>query len=209
MYIAVCPRCGSERRAKANRCLDCLKAAVTAWRRANKERARAANAAWQNKNRAQARKMRDTWNAANRERHKAMIKAWGQKNQTRIKVRKAALRKADPEKFRKKEAARRAANPAAARTSKHNRRAKEKGATGTHTAAQWLDLLASYHGKCVYCGAKATTRDHVTPLGAGGTNSIDNIAPACLPCNSSKHTRPLLIWMTQQANILGFPRMLP
>jgi len=49
--------------------------------------------------------------------------------------------------------------------------------------------------KCRYCGKQLTrftcTLDHVTPVVAGGTNSLDNLVTACLVCNSKKHQRPV------------------
>lgn len=39
---------------------------------------------------------------------------------------------------------------------------------------------------CHYCGAPATTRDHIVPKALGGTNARVNIAPACEPCNTAK-----------------------
>lgn len=49
--------------------------------------------------------------------------------------------------------------------------------------------------KCRYCGKQLTrftcTLDHVTPVAAGGTNSLENLVTACLGCNSRKHQRPV------------------
>lgn len=39
-------------------------------------------------------------------------------------------------------------------------------------------------------GATATTADHIAPVANGGTNQLDNLQPACLPCNTSKGGRP-------------------
>lgn len=51
-------------------------------------------------------------------------------------------------------------------------------------------LLAS-HPTCAICGrAPATTADHLTPISQGGTNSIDNLRPACAPCNSGRGAQP-------------------
>ena len=37
---------------------------------------------------------------------------------------------------------------------------------------------------CSICGkAKATTADHVIPMDAGGDHSLENLRPACGPCN--------------------------
>jgi hypothetical protein len=44
--------------------------------------------------------------------------------------------------------------------------------------------------RCVYCGAlcsfKETTLDHVHALGKGGSDTYDNLAVACRPCNGLK-----------------------
>lgn len=45
----------------------------------------------------------------------------------------------------------------------------------------------SYEGNwCIYCGATATTMDHMTPISRGGTSKAENMIPACIPCNSEK-----------------------
>jgi len=43
--------------------------------------------------------------------------------------------------------------------------------------------------RCVYCGCDVSADpqcDHVHPISRGGQNSMDNLATACRPCNSSK-----------------------
>lgn len=47
-------------------------------------------------------------------------------------------------------------------------------------------VLARDGFKCVYCGMKATTIDHVIPESKGGPTSYDNCVAACLPCNRKK-----------------------
>lgn len=68
------------------------------------------------------------------------------------------------------------------------RRARERGAPGSHTHAEWLAKIELYAGACAYCGRTDAPlcRDHVVPVAKGGTNDIDNIVPACRPCNSRK-----------------------
>lgn len=39
---------------------------------------------------------------------------------------------------------------------------------------------------CVYCGAPATTVDHVVATAHGGTDDYDNLVAACQPCNDRK-----------------------
>jgi 5-methylcytosine-specific restriction endonuclease McrA len=44
---------------------------------------------------------------------------------------------------------------------------------------------------CVYCGASATSIDHVVPRSRGGTHSWDNVVAACRRCNHQKADRSL------------------
>lgn len=81
-------------------------------------------------------------------------------------------------------------------------RSRVNSAAGSHTRGEWESLLASYHGLCVYCLTPTTSRDHVVPLTRGGTNDIDNIAPACPSCNSQKHRMPLLVWLAVRRGAL-------
>lgn len=53
-------------------------------------------------------------------------------------------------------------------------------------------------GKCWYCGQyHVVTIDHVLPLSRGGTHGIDNLAPACASCNSSKGPKLLSEWSAE------------
>ncbi len=49
--------------------------------------------------------------------------------------------------------------------------------------------------RCVYCGATPLTEllhiDHIKPVVDGGTNDIDNLCTACIPCNQGKGGRSL------------------
>ncbi|MEU0943222.1 HNH endonuclease [Streptomyces canus] len=49
---------------------------------------------------------------------------------------------------------------------------------------------------CVYCGAPATTADHVIPQARGGTHDLDNLVAACSTCNSAKNNRTPDEWRT-------------
>jgi 5-methylcytosine-specific restriction endonuclease McrA len=70
-----------------------------------------------------------------------------------------------------------------------NRRSLRKNAEGLCTRLEVEELLQSLDKRCLYCGAKATTLDHIVPLHHGGTNYIWNIAPACRSCNAQKGTK--------------------
>jgi 5-methylcytosine-specific restriction endonuclease McrA len=62
----------------------------------------------------------------------------------------------------------------------------------THTYAEWMALLERYKNRCAMCrSTKRLTRDHIIPISLGGDDSIENIQPLCLRCNSSKRNRRL------------------
>lgn len=52
---------------------------------------------------------------------------------------------------------------------------------------------------CYWCGGGFEgpcyrTREHLTPLSAGGSNKAENIAAACAPCNHSRGSTPHDEW---------------
>lgn len=50
--------------------------------------------------------------------------------------------------------------------------------------------METYAGRCAYCGYEAKLHaDHRMPLVRGGSNTIDNILPACRSCNSRKNKK--------------------
>lgn len=48
---------------------------------------------------------------------------------------------------------------------------------------------------CSYCGAPAECLDHVVALARGGTDTVDNLVPACAPCNRAKSDDSLLYFL--------------
>lgn len=52
-------------------------------------------------------------------------------------------------------------------------------------------VMRAGSGACVYCGQPASTMEHLVPVHSGGTSRIDNLVPACVPCNRRKGCRSL------------------
>ena len=50
-------------------------------------------------------------------------------------------------------------------------------------------VFARDGGRCVYCGAMATSLDHVVPKSRGGAHTWDNVVSACGRCNHAKADR--------------------
>ena len=54
---------------------------------------------------------------------------------------------------------------------------------------EYHEVFLAHGEKCVYCGKKATTVDHLTPKTHGGTDDFENLAPCCGTCNPRKGAR--------------------
>lgn len=82
-----------------------------------------------------------------------------------------------------------ARNPERARAYQRAADHRRRNAEGSFTFAEWLELLERHGRVCAYCGASGEMEaDHRLPISRGGSNKIDNILPACRPCNRSKHS---------------------
>jgi 5-methylcytosine-specific restriction endonuclease McrA len=106
----------------------------------------------------------------------------------------AAKRRADPEKARARDRAYWYKNHENAAVWQQRRRARWAGIEDTLTEQQWLEMIDVFDRRCGYCGRylHSVTVDHVVPISAGGANSVDNVIPACKPCNSRKGPRGIL-----------------
>lgn len=80
------------------------------------------------------------------------------------------------------------------RRSRVRQRSRERGTrTEQGYTNDWLRLrdmvLMRDLWRCYYCGAPATTADHLIPKACGGLSLPENLVAACLSCNSSKKDR--------------------
>ena len=57
------------------------------------------------------------------------------------------------------------------------------------TKKDYEKLLVKYNNQCWICEVELTTVfwDHVQPLAKGGAHTVDNLRPACNPCNVRKN----------------------
>ena len=87
------------------------------------------------------------------------------------------------------------------RRAKAARKRKQRMARVEHDLSdhQWAALKAAW-GSCAYCGAndRPLQRDCVLPISRGGRYTLDNIVPACGPCNASKCNDEVTGWMRRK-----------
>jgi 5-methylcytosine-specific restriction endonuclease McrA len=57
-----------------------------------------------------------------------------------------------------------------------------------YSAALTFELL-NLSRTCWICRGTATTADHYQPRAFGGGDELENLRPACLPCNRARGTR--------------------
>lgn len=135
-----------------------------------------------------------------RERSKAYYEANGERLKAESRARYAAKKAAGAlptlhvtEQSRVNHYAWVAANPERYHAIKARRKARLRGVDATLTPDEWLERLDEYGGHCAYClTAPATDMEHMTPLSRGGRHELENVVPACGPCNTRKATRTLL-----------------
>jgi 5-methylcytosine-specific restriction endonuclease McrA len=75
-------------------------------------------------------------------------------------------------------------------------RARRARAPGRLTAGEWEAKRALFQGRCAYCArpSQSLEMDHVVPLACGGAHDVDNVVPACRPCNRSKGGKLVADW---------------
>jgi len=94
---------------------------------------------------------------------------------------------------------------------KHRKKAIAHVSTLTRDQYRALRKLGTH---CYYCGrygsgskTKGMHLDHVIPLG-DGPDSVENLVPACLPCNASKGNKPLEAWaLSKGIHLFPMPKL--
>lgn len=122
------------------------------------------------------------WRAENRDKHLAQIK---RRSPAKVAAAKARYNQKHPEKKAAWESA---------------RRARVASSGGRVSSAEWFELKRSSCGVCVWCGRRRRlTLDHIAPISCGGEHGVENLAPVCGSCNSSKRDQVLIVWLARRA----------
>lgn len=133
----------------------------------------------------------------NPQKHRAIDARWRQRHPDQARAKSTRFNKDNPDKRRVRERNFRRNNPLKARAKDTSRRARLLSAGGRGVSAtEWLAIKESAVGLCAYCARRADlTMDHIESIDRGGAHEPENIAAACMTCNSSKQERTLVAWL--------------
>jgi len=188
-----CPKCGSTERVKrgnSDRCAECNRHTVRAWKAKNKAKVEEYNKQWYSKNVDRINEKRRSRYPDIAESDREKSKAWSKKNPDKKAKSGEKWRANNPDKVRDRVRKWQANNPGKVRELHRRRRARIKGADGDISDFEWQNILEFYNHTCLCCGAtEELTQDHVIPLSKGGSHSPDNIQPLCRTCNLRKHVK--------------------
>lgn len=142
------------------------------------------------RNRENCRKWHAKHLEQERERIRESMRKWRAEHPEQALERERKWRAEHPETVRKAIAKWVAANPEKEWARQQRRRARKLGLEEHFTPEEWAVVLERYGGACLACGRKppevVITVDHVIPLARGGTDTVENLQPLCVSCNSRK-----------------------
>jgi|GEM_PF-6333627 len=81
----------------------------------------------------------------------------------------------------------------------YDHRRRSNGLTDL-TFDAWSGRLKEFGDRCAYCATTARLEmDHITSVAKGGTHTLDNVVPACQPCNRTKRDKAMLVFLFEKA----------
>ena len=121
-------------------------------------------------------------------------KLYNIKNREKIAAKRAEYRKKNKDKIDLSIRRWQERNRERVKMYRRNVQARRRGAVAGEiiAAEDWIARQKEFGNRCAYCMEEKTlTMDHVIPLSRGGFHHIDNIFPACMPCNRAKGSKTL------------------
>jgi 5-methylcytosine-specific restriction endonuclease McrA len=156
----------------------------------NKETIRKRDAAYRAANAEKLKARSAAYYQANRERILAQVREYTEKNKEKVLDYHADHYLKNTERIKSNVAQYRKKYPEKKAHLENKRRARKFGNGGSHTLEELTEKFAELGNACYYCGCDGKlTIDHDIPLARGGSDNIENILPACRPCNSRKKAR--------------------
>lgn len=174
-------------------CTECRRKEKSQYYQDNRFEILAKEKAQHAENPGPARERAKQWYADNKERAKKRIAEWAKANPERVLAYKKKY-------TLEKQPAWRKANRDKGLAQQARRRAR-KASVPTGPKPTLKELLEMQNGKCAYCETKTPSIwhiDHVIPISRGGPDTADNVVAACASCNTSKGSKDVDVWMSEQ-----------
>ena len=186
-------------------CVECARLAAQRLREIDPEGCAKRHREWREANRDKVKAWAQTWVRPNPEARKAYEKAYREANKEKLTAVSLAWRLVNRERFDENAKAWHEANRPRVQAIWRNRRSRVRGAKGSHTGEQILDLLRKQGNRCAECRKNLKAgyhADHIMPLARGGSNDIGNIQLLCETCNLSKGYRDPIEWARKKGRLL-------
>lgn len=200
-----CIKCGSVDRYENGKCKPCHRAAVSKWKAANMEKAKANRAKYYADNREKEIKHRADWYAANPQRALAVQAKYYAENKDKAQARSREWKFFNQGRTQEYKAQYRVDNKESVLLNNQNYRARKRAATGVLSKGLSDKLLKLQRGKCACCGQPLGADyhlDHRMPLALEGPNADENIQLLCAKCNLSKGAKHPIDFMQQRGFLL-------
>ncbi len=178
-------------------CKSCIRQDNNSRRDANKERYNEIARKFYKAHRAEHVKHSTSYNKNHPEQRQATCKRYRENHKEEARKYRQEYRASHLATIQEKRRKYLALHPEVITTQYQRRRARKLNASGDGvTKEQWKMVLEEFGYRCAYCSQqKPLAMDHIVPLSKGGRYDLDNIVPACQPCNSSKGTHSLIMFL--------------
>ena len=157
-----------------------------------KKRTSVSTKQWRQSHKAQAAKYAREWYANNKELARLYDRHTRLRNVEHYRQKDREYRAKDPSRYRLYDLAKIAARYSFNRSMKDVRSAISETLESYRVGDQYWDV---YESRLI----DKPTIDHIVPIARGGGSTVENLCVTSLSNNSSKHKKPLLVWLTERA----------
>lgn len=173
------------------------------WARANPEVGRARQAQYRKADPDLFNERQRQWRAANPGKVQEYRRQDNERHGSKRRAKEQEWRERNPERYRDGYNNWHRNNRHRDRAAQHRRRSL-KANNGVFVKTD-RELRRLYSSPCAACGLTGNiTADHIIPIAKGGRDSIGNLQPLCMSCNSSKNDKLMIewrVWLEQSARL--------
>lgn len=197
--MKICCKCQTKKpfdefRKGRSKCKQCAYAEKRAWYQRHHDKVKADARQYYHKTKDLRLVQMREWRNSHQQYRKEKRREWHQANKPDQNIKTRQYYATHKKQIYEKHKEWRLADPTLSRWHASVRHQRLKGTPNDLTREQWLARLEEFGHHCAYCWAEGVplTQDHLIPIVKGGAHTIDNVVPACKPCNAKKQARSML-----------------